>query len=255
MALQDFSAVVYRARTEALAEHLVRKLGKISIEAVVRPERLVGMEPGDAGYAVCVRAVDQPSAEKATRLFVEDYLNKRLTVDEEAAGNEAVWDNESSESITHWPVCPTCESPRLARCTICGQLGVGFPPNDPDFNWGLGLDEGDEADDEGAPRCACKGDTCVQGDLAEDVHLPEEPACQREPHEGDIVLRCTRCDEAFAPAFADRCPWCDYRFNEGFELAAPETELPENAPRVALALGVLLLLCAGFVLYFLYVFR
>ena len=67
MAAQDLSIVVYRARTEALADRLLEKLNEIPVEAAVTPERLGGVEPGDTGYAVCVRANDQPAAEKATR--------------------------------------------------------------------------------------------------------------------------------------------------------------------------------------------
>ena len=104
--------------------------------------------------------------------------------------------------------------------------------------------------------CMCPGDgACSRGEFTDDVQPSVDSACGCEPDEGDIILRCTRCDEPFTPNFADRCPWCAHRFEDGFELEVGEAAFTENPSRVALAFAVLILLCAGFVLYFTYLFR
>ena len=236
MAAEEFPAVVYRARTEAIAGRLVEKLDEISIEALVTPERLGGMEPGDAGYAVCVRVVDQPAAEKAARLFLEDYLNGRLTDDGQAA-----WDKHSTESLRHWPLCPECESPRIAKCSVCGRTGVEFPPNDPDFDWGMGQEAVDDADEE--PLCTCHSETCAHGDSENESHLDDALSCESESDDGKIVLRCPSCDEPFVPEFAEMCPWCDHRFEDGFELEMGEGGVEIHPRRALMALAIILLIC------------
>lgn len=236
VAAQDFSAIVYCARTEAIAERLVEKLGEVSIEAVVIPQSVGAMEPGDAGYAVCVRDVDEPAAEKAARSFVEDYLNGRLAEDGEAA-----WDKHSTESLRHWPVCPDCEAPRITRCNVCGRIGVDFPPNDPDFDWGMGQEPVDDADEK--PPCTCGSEACAHGDSENEAHLDDTLPCESESDEERIVLRCPSCDEPFVPEFAEACPWCDHRFEDGFELELGEAGVEIHPHRALTALAIILLIC------------
>ena len=261
MAAQDFSAVIYRARTEALAHRLVEKLDEIPVEAVVAPETFGGMEAGDAGYRVCVRAFDQPSAEKAVRLFVEDYLNGRPTVDEDAGEDETAWDSESTESLRHWPVCPECDSPRIARCDVCGRTGVDFPPNDPDFDWGMGQEHVEDAEE--TPGCSCQSschsEACASGEPGDEAgdgaHTENSLPCEEGPDDEKIILRCTSCDEPFVPQFADRCPWCDHAFEDGFELEVGEEGLEVHSGRAVAAFVVLLGICAVFLLYVMYVYN
>ena len=233
MAAQEYVVVAYRARTEAIANRLVETLAEAAIEAVVVPEELQGTEPGDTGYAVRVRIADQASAAKATRQFLDDYHNRKLD-----------WDQESTESLAHWPVCPECESPRIAKCSVCGRMGVDFPPNDPDFDWGMA--QADSSDEEGTPVCSCSGGTCAGGETQSDTpHSMDEPPCDDEPHDSEIILRCPSCDEPFVPVFAQECPWCEHRFEDGFELELGDGGIEIDPRRALMALAVLLMVFGG----------
>ncbi|MGD9127382.1 MAG: hypothetical protein PVH19_08385 [Planctomycetia bacterium] len=134
-----------------------------------------------------------------------------------------------------WPRCPECGAPRPTRCPICKTTGTDFPETDPDFAWGMGLEE---VAHESSPeaQASCSGGSCGPGGCSAprpgEVPLPEEAGSpvdegEEEDHERPFILRCNMCDEPFSPEFPNLCPWCDYEFEDGYDVD-PSHHLPER---------------------------
>ena len=76
---------------------------------------------------------------------------------------------------------------------------------------------------------------------------------QAPPDSPRLMLLCPTCDEPFVPEYPRRCEWCGHDFGDGYEVDPPRQLEQINSRAIALILG-LLLLFAGVVVYFMYLF-
>ena len=130
------------------------------------------------------------------------------------------------EAWEQWPRCPQCSQPRQCACPACQVAGVDFP-----------LAEYQAAS---APLHPTR------------AHIDESPVSLPPTH-GRPLLRCTTCDEVFAPRFYRRCQNCGHDFGEGIDLeTAPQEEL---TPRFFLLLAGMLLTLGVLLVYFWWILR
>jgi len=148
---------------------------------------------------------------------------------------------ESSSALAEpWPRCPQCGARRVTRCEICHTSGDHFPLADPEYVWGMGLDEAPEA-----TSCRCGAACCppVRKSDADEGHSEDNvPAPEDDEGPEPLVLCCPTCDEPFLPRFACRCLACGHEFPDGYDPEGGPADLPEQSD------SRVLLLLAGTVL-------
>jgi hypothetical protein len=157
--------------------------------------------------------------------------------------NEEPRMNEQADLSHPWPRCPRCDASRTTRCPVCETAGTDFAEADPEYNWGMGLDEAPES-----ASCGCMSGGCSgkPSRAAGDDSVPgEEPSDESEPTRP--VLMCPTCDEPFVPEYPRRCVWCGHEFEDGYEVdvaAQPPEEATGRVIAVVIAMAVLLALMA-----------
>ncbi|HEY2413977.1 MAG TPA: DUF2007 domain-containing protein [Pirellulaceae bacterium] len=80
------------------------------------------------GWRAAAKVVVKDEQAAAAREFAEAFDHKaQQHFFEPSAQPDDSADDNSLTPQSAWPVCPTCNEPRSARCPICGESGVNFP--------------------------------------------------------------------------------------------------------------------------------
>ena len=227
--MEDSQKVVYAAKNVQQAYLLKTTLEEMGISAVVANASLDGGSGVDyVGWNTLPRVVVDEIDYQTARRIAMDFDHTGVAAAEEHAQDERQshdgQEQEAGETLHEWPSCPNCRAPRITHCPVCQTTGSDFPEADPEFVWGMGLDEIQEGGDQ-------------EGD---------------EDHEEKLVLMCPTCDDPFLPEFPNRCAMCGHQFADGFEVelqSAPPEQHDTRVIALMIGMGVLLVALVGYFLW------
>lgn len=240
----DHLIVVYTAATEPVAYQLKNLLAEAGIDATVTETGISGVTATSGADWAAEIVVRQEDAETARRIARE--FDARTSRPLEAPQETPVEGRPPAEAGGAWPQCPQCGALRVTRCPACGTTGTHFAQADPEFAGPVVVDQ-----DARPIACSCKGGGCspqsVSGVDGADEAGPGEvkPPARSEP--APAMLVCPECDEPFVPEYARRCPSCDHRFHDGYDVESEHAARDRMGARtIAVILGLVGLLIAVF---------
>ena len=228
--MEGSQKVVYAAKNVQQAYLLKNTLEEMGISAVVANASLSGGSGVDyVGWNTLPRVVVNEIDYQTARRIALDFDHAGVAAAEEHEQNERQ-SQEAGETLHEWPCCPNCRAPRITHCPVCKTTGSDFPKADPEFVWGMGLNEIQEGDDH------------------------EEHDDRNE----SLVLMCPTCDEPFLPEFSNRCAMCGQQFADGFDVDEVELQSARceqiGSRVIALLIGMGVFLVA-LVVYFMWVIK
>ena len=227
--MEGSQKVVYAAQNVQQAYLLKNTLEEMGISAVVAnasPEGGSGVDY--VGWNTLPRVVvDELDYQNARRIAMDFDRAGTAAAEEQAQTERQSQDGqeqEAGETLHEWPCCTECRAPRVTHCPVCQTTGSDFPEADPEFVWGMGLNEIQESE-------------------------------EREAHEDEdekLVLMCPTCDEPFLPEFPNRCAMCGHRFEDGVEVelqSAPPEQHDTRVIALMIGMGVLLVALVGYFMW------
>jgi hypothetical protein len=151
---------------------------------------------------------------------------------------------EAEERWPEWPCCPQCGQRRHAVCPTCHAVQDDAPLADYVY-------EPAPLEPTRPNAASCGGGCCQRSD---EQTVEDQRTCgSTEPAvEDQILLRCTACEEAFAPVFDRTCRRCGHEFAEG---VLPASDEAVSVARPALVLFLLVATAAVILGYCWYLFR
>jgi hypothetical protein len=141
-------------------------------------------------------------------------------------------DNDRYQAAeARWPRCPECGQCRITRCPYCKTIGIRFPLADEQFSRAEFFADDEQAQKEGKPisTCGCSSKGCDSDvpDSGEEASRHPHPQDEIDPgRPPELTLLCPVCDEAFLPAFARQCEWCNHLFADGETFYVERVEHP-----------------------------
>jgi len=243
----DHLIVVYTAATEPVAYQLKHVLTEAGIDATVTETGISGVTATSGADWAAEIVVRQEDAETARRIARE--FDARTSQPSEAPQETPVEAQSPAEAGGAWPRCPQCGVLRVTRCPACGTTGTHFAQADPEFAGPLVVDR-----DARPITCSCHGGGCspqaVSGVDEADEAGPGEDEAAVPSGPAPATLVCPECDEPFVPEYARRCPSCDHRFRDGYDVESEHAAGDRMGARtIAVILGLVVLLIAVFVYF------
>ena len=232
--MADSQKVVYVAQNVQQAFLLKNSLEEMGIRADVINASLEGGAGVDyIGWNTLARVVvDEADYEEARKIAMEfDDLGVEQAENHahQHCPQQNAQEQASGMALHEWPCCPECNEPRITHCPVCQTTGSDFSEADPEFVWGMGLDE-----------------------IGEDkAHEGQE----QEPDEERLVLMCHTCDEPFLPEFSNRCAMCGHRFDDGTDVDLKTTPPEQVGSRVIAMMVGMAIVFVGLVGYFIWVLK
>jgi len=239
--VDDHLIVVYTAATEPVAYQLKNSLADAGIEATVSETGISGVTATSGADWAAEILVREDDADAARRI-AEDF-DARTSKRSQASQESPAESPPPTETSGAWPRCPQCGALRATRCPACGTTGTQFDEADPEFAGPVVVDR-----DAQPISCSCQGGACSPQAVSGADEAAEAGPGEDEP--APTMLVCPACDEPFLPEYARRCPSCDHRFADGYDVDLdPSARDRMSARAVAVILGLVGLVIAVLVYF------